>query len=67
MTLRNIPVKVIDLSINEKWTNRERERERDIEEEKVNLSSFSFCLTKKIIKESLFDRTGFCFLINSYC
>jgi hypothetical protein len=67
VTLRNIPVKVIDLSINEKWTNRERERERDIEEEKVNLSSFSFCLTKKIIQEGFIDPTDFSFLINSYC
>jgi len=44
-------------------TNEQSERERDkyIEEEKVNLYSFSFCLTKKIIKETLFDPTDFPF------
>jgi hypothetical protein len=47
-------------------TNGQIERDRYIEEEKLNLSSFSFCLTKKITKERLFDPTDFCFLINCY-
>ncbi len=52
MTFRNVPMKGIHLSINDK---------RDLEVEKVDLSTFSFSLTKKIIKETLFDLTDFSF------
>jgi hypothetical protein len=57
-------MKVRHISGNEKWTNQERERGKYLEEENVDLSSFSFSLKKKITEKTLFDTIQFSCFIN---
>ncbi len=64
VTFRNVPMKVRHISGNEKWTNQERERGKYLEEENVDLSSFSFSLKKKITEKTLFDTIQFSCFIN---